>query len=552
MIDVAEVSSSTYSLSTIESLVECNTILLFNSSYLKDIKLSIDNLTVVYDTVVNDSATYIPHIIINREEDELGFYYELSKARKSGIKTGFNEIIYVNRIKSSPLGYTELQTPIGINTNIIIKVNLTTGLGEGGDLNLSFKLDPVTESLYSLKELSGKELYNYTTVGDIKNNSLPKFEPYTNNITCLLQDKNRSIFLNDRVITSDFKLHKLGILIDKEVDPFRNNFQTYKVNRYGTDLAVYAWSKIKVDDRYKIDYCINSLTICNKFNNLLQYVHTKDNDGCCTIPDIEEDGKIAVDIDVLYVTHKYIVCKGVFEDGTSTIKVLNTDAEDPYWVYLSDDFICLSEWDIVPDVIRLTNKKINFSIDSVREVLEKYPDLYTTYLDTKNLSSFYLSRKIGEWYLLQKSINNGTVFVLAGKYSTVYLTDEDLKRLIIVNNNTIIIKNDDYYVMYTGNSKTWYTERYRAFFYDSSMIDYNGIEMANIGDNVNINIADTTYKNYYDKEIIKIIRKTDQICNTVLDRYRRNRYPNIDRIPNIVDACNGIIFYIEDGKINYL
>lgn len=550
--NITGVDSSTYSLSTIESLVECNTILLFNSVYLTDIKLSIDNLAVVYDTIINDTETYIPYLIVNKNSEDSGFYYELSKAVKSGLKSGFNEIIYVNPLKSSPLGYTELQTQIGVSTNIIIKINLTTGIDDGGDLNLSFKLDSVTESLYSSKDLSGKDLNDFTTVSGIKNSPLPKLEPYTNNITSLLEDENRSIFLNDRIITSDFKLHKLGILVGRDVDPFRNNFQTYKVSRYGNDLAIYSWSKTKVNNKYQVDYCINSLTVSNKFNNLLQYVYTKDNDGCCTAPDIIEGDKTAVDIDVLYVTGKYIVCKGIFEDGTSTVRVLNTDTEEPYWVYLSEDFICLSEWDTVPRIIRLKNKKINFSIDSVREVLEKYPDLYTTHLDTKNLSSFYLKRKIGEWYLLQKSINSGTVFVLAGKYSTVYLTDEDLKKLIVINNTTVMINDEDYYIMYTGLGKTWYTERYRAFFYDSSMIDYNGIMMANIGDNVNIEISDTTYKNYYDKEIIKIVRKTDQLSNTILDRYRRNRYPNIDKIPNIIDACNGIIFYIENGKINYL
>lgn len=551
--NIAEVSSSTYSLSTIESLVECNTILLFNSSYLKDVKLSVDNLEVIYNSIINDSSTYIPYLTVEKESSDSGFYYELSNATKSGVKTGFNEIIYVNKGKSVPLGYTELQTQIGVSTNVIIKINLTTDLDKGSDLSVSFKMDSVTESLYSLKKLNGDNLYEYTTVSSINNSPKVKFEPYTNNITCLLQDSNKTIFLNDRIITSDFKLHKLGLLENKEVDPFRNNFQTYKVSRYGTDLAVYAWSKTKVGDKYQIDYCINSLTICNKFNNLLQYVHTKDNDGCCTIPDIIEDGKTAIDIDVLYVTGKYIVCKGIFEDGSSIVKVFNTDSEEPYWVHLPSDFICLSEWDTIPEVIRLVNKKINFSIDSIREVLEKYPDLYTTYLDTRNLSSFYLIRKIGEWYLLQKSINSGTVFVLAGKYSTVYLTNEDLERLIVVNNNTIIIKNDNYYTMYTGQKYTWYTERYRAFFYDSSTVDYNGIDLANIGDNVSSDISDTTYKNYYDKEIIKVIRKTDQISDTILDRYRRNKYPtNLDKIPDIIDSCDGIIFYIEDGKINYL
>ena len=321
---------------------------------------------------------------------------------------------------------------------------------------------------------------------------------------------------------------------------------------YGTDLAVYAWSKTKVDDKYQIDYCINSLTISNYFGNLKQYVYTKDNDGCCTIPDIIEGDKTAVDIDVLYCTNKYFVCKGIFDDGTSVVKVLNTDMESTYWIDLDDDFVCLSEWDAIPEVIRLFHKKINFSIDSTKEVLEKYPDLYSTYLDTRNISSFYLKRKIGDWYLIQKTTNNGSAYILAGKYSTVYMTEEDIKRLIVVNNNTIMLNENSYYVMYSGTSKTWYTERYRANYYDSSFIDYKGIKFADIKDNVSKEVSNETYKNYYDKEYIKIIQKDAKLCDTILDRYRRNSYRSFNRIPNIVDACNGLIFYIEDGKINYL
>lgn len=553
-----DVKSTTYSLSSIDSLLNCNSLVLINSNELVNTRISIDNIVSVYRSIVIDKTVYTPHYKLDKKEEETGFYYELSKAVDFGLRNGFDEIIYVDTKKSTPLGYTELQTQIGVSSNLVIKINLTTGIDNNteNDLDLSFKLDSVTENLYSLKPMTGEGLSDYTATKDIINNTYPQYEPYTNKVSCLLQDNKRSIFLGDRVVVKsddEFKIHKLGILSGREVDPFRNNFQTYKVGRYESDLAIYAWSKTKVNDKYQIDYCINSLTICNKFKNLLQYVHTKDNDGCCTIPDITEGGKTAVDINVLYVTGKYFICEGIFEDGTSVIKVLNTDAEDPFWINTPNDFVCISELETVPEIIKLTNKKINFSIESTKEILEKYPDLYSTYLDTRNLSSFFLKRKIGDWYLIQKNVNNGTtVYILAGKYSTLYLTSEDINRLIVVNNNTVMINNDNYYVMYSGIKKTWYTERYRAAFYDGSLIEYNGIEFANIGNNVKADISDDTYKNYYDKEIIKIIHKSSKISETILDKYRRNRYPENDTIPNIVDACDGIIFYIEDGKINYL
>ena len=552
---IEDVNSSTYSLGSIESIVNCESILVFSSDSM-DTKLSVENVGAMYEKIVSKS-TYIPYLIITKNTSEEYFYYELSKATSSGIKTGFDEIIYLDKTQTNPLGYTELQTKIGKSTNLTIRVNLSTGIQDEtiNDLQISFKLEETKESLNTTKNIIGKELYEYATVNDVKNAEIRKYEPYVNNVNCLVNDKNRSLYLNDRVIVhegDDLKIHKLNILTGKEVDPFRNNFQNYKVGQYGTDLAIYAWNKTKVGDKYQIDYCINSLTISNYFGNLKQYVYTKDNDGCCTIPDILEGTKVAVDVDILYATSKYLVCKGIFEDGTSTIKVLNTDEESTYWVNLPEDFICMSEWEALPEIIRLSHEKINFSTDSVREILEKYPDLYSTYLDTRIIPSFYLRRKIGDWYLIQKTINNGSSYILAGKYSTVYMTEEDLKRLIIVNNNTVIIKEDDYYLLYSGIKKTWYTERYRAMFFDSSFVEYKGILMADIKSGVSTEVSNDTYKNYYDKGYIKIIQKTDQLCDTILDRYRRNRYPDISHIPNIIDACNGIIFYIEDGKINYL
>jgi len=551
---IEKVNSSTYSLGSIEDIKNCKSILIFSSSSIET-KLSVENVSTIYNTIV-DKGTYIPYLIISKNTSENYFYYELSKAIDSGIKNGFDEIIYLDNTQTYPIGYTELQAKIGKSTNVTIRIDLTTGISSDTlDLQVSFKLDSVTDSLSTTKKIAGKELYEYTTVSDVKSADIKTFEPYVNNLCCLLDDKKRSLYLNDRIITyigDDLVVRKLNILRDKDVDPFRNNFQTYKIGMYGTDLAVYAWSKTKVDDKYQIDYCINSLTISNYFGNLKQYVYTKDNDGCCTIPDIIEGNKTAVDIDVLYCTNKYFVCKGIFDDGTSIVKVLNTDMESTYWVDLDDDFVCLSEWDAVPEVIRLFHKKINFSIDSTKEVLEKYPDLYSTYLDTRNTSSFYIKRKIGDWYLIQKTTNNGSAYILAGKYSTVYMTEEDIKRLIVVNNNTIMLNEDSYYVMYSGTSKTWYTERYRANYYDSSFIDYKGIKFADIKDNVGKEVSNETYKNYYDKEYIKIIQKDAKLCDTILDRYRRNSYRSFNRIPNIVDACNGLIFYIEDGKINYL
>lgn len=554
---IEEVNSSTYSLGSIESIVNCESVLVFNSDSM-DTKLSVENVGAMYERIISKS-TYIPYLIITKQSSDDYFYYELSKAVNSGIKAGFDEIIYLDKTQTNPLGYTELQAKIGKSTNITIRVNLSTGIQDEtiNDLQISFKLDETKESLNTTKGVVGKELYEYATVNDVKNKEIKKYEPYINNISCLYDDKYRSLYLNDRVIVHDrdgeLKIHKLNILTGKEVDPFRNNFQYYRVGQYGTDLAVYAWNKTRVGDRYQIDYCINSLTISNYFGNLKQYVYTKDNDGCCTIPDIvDENGNVNIDIDILYTTNKYLICKGTFEDGSSTIKVLNTDEESTYWVNIPEDFVCISEWNSLPEIIRLSHKKINFSIDSVREILEKYPDIYTTYLDTKNISTFYLKRKIGDWYLIQKTINNGSSYILAGKYSTVYLTEEDISRLIIINNNTIIIKEDNYYLLYSGIGKTWHTERYRAVFFDSSFIEYKGINMADIKNSVSVEVSNETYKNYYDKGYIKIIQKSDQLCNTVLDRYRRNKYPDLSHIPNIVDACEGIIFYIEDGKINYL
>lgn len=556
--NISEITTTTNLLGSIDLVLSCNSILVYNSESMP--RISTDNVINLYNDLVSGIVYSNKYIILKRQKDsDIDFKYDYNNSVNQGLTSGFDTIIYLNSTDTGPVGYTELQSPIGKFSNVNISLGLVPSLNsEPSNLNITFTLDEITENLYSLKNfLDEKELNQYTPASRVLKESKLNYKPYVNNLGCLQSDPRRVLYLSDRAICNNLgnlELKKLNILKNKEVDPFRVNFQSYCINQYGSDIAVYAWSKVEKEDGtgYKIDYSINSLTKSNKFGNLQQYVNTKDNDGCCTIPDIIVDQNTAIDINILYVTGRYFVCEGIFEDGTKKLAVLDTDKENPHWLNLPEDFVCFTEWERIPKPIQLKYKKINFSIDSKREILENYPDLYTTYLDTMNSSSFLLKRKIGGWYLIQKSTNNGSIYVLAGKCSTIYLVEDDLEKIIVVNDNTVLLKEDEYYLMYTGNEKTWYTERYRAFFKDSSFINYHGIQFASTGDNSNSELSDTTYKNYYDKEYIKIIPKNEALYNTVLNKYRRNFYPNINKIPDIIGAFRGIIFYIEDGKINYL
>jgi hypothetical protein len=559
--NITEIETTTSLLGSIDLVLSCNSILVYNSESMP--KLSVDNVINVYDNLIKGTVYNNKYMILKRRtEVNIDFKYDYNEAINQGLVSGFDVIIYLNSTNTIPIGFTELQSPVGMFSNVNINLGLVPSLNsEPSNLKITFTLDEITESLYSLKDLTTtrNDLYQYTTANSILDIKDRVYEPYTNNINCLQSDTRRILYLNDRVINNKngvLELRRLNILRDKEVDPFRVNYQTFSINQYGNDIALYAWSKTEKDDEtgYKIDYCINSLTKSNKFGNLQQYVNTKDNDGSCTIPDItNEQNEVANDVNILYVTGKYLVCEGIFNDGTKKLSVLDTDKENPHWLNLPEDFVCFTEWENIPKPIQLKYKKINFSVDSKKEILEKYPDLYSTYLDTMNSSSFSLKRKIGNWYLIQKNTNNGSIYVLAGKSSTIYTVESDLEKIIVVNDNTVLLKENDYYLMYTGNSKTWYTERYRSFFKDSSFINYHGIQFASTGDTSSGELSDTTYKNYYDKEYIKIIPKNESIYNTILNQYRRNYYPlSIDKIPNIIGAFRGIIFYIEDGKINYL
>lgn len=64
--------------------------------------------------------------------------------------------------------------------------------------------------------------------------------------------------------------------------------------------------------------------------------------------------------------------------------------------------------------------------------------------------------------------------------------------------------------------------------------------------------SDNKYLEKFKTKEIEIISNDSQLSETSLNKFRKNYYPICEGIPNIVCACEGLIFYIIDRKLNYL
>lgn len=553
-----DLSYTTYVSSTVDSVINCSKLLLYyySRTEYEDFKISLNNLNSVYNEVLNPEKRHSYLIIQNRSEKELGdstrlsyFKYSLNEARMSGLNTGFNVIIYLDS-NLVPCGFTEFRDIIGVNSNLDISISLNSIVTEKSPITVKFLLDSITDNINLIdKDSIGDRLMDYTSSSTYFNNLNKVCGKYTSSITSL--STNKSIIYQQSQIITEQGIYKLDILRNRDIDPFRVGFNRFHIGRYGEDIALYEW--VKESNRI-IKYCIYSLTKKTKFGDLKQYIHTRSDEGYLLIPIMKRGNEFVLSLDILYASGRFLVCKGTYSNGDTEIRLLNTEVEDPYWVDLDPNFICLTEGTEKSKYIHLDQSKVNSTTDSVLEILEKLPNLYSTFLNTKNLMSFSIKRIIGDWYLLRKNSSAGIVYYLTSNSMSVCFSEEDLENMIIINNNAILLKEEDYYVMYNTLGKSFYTERIRARLKNCFLIkDENGILFAKSDDNSDGDYSDKTYKEYYDKEIIKIIPKSSDLKDTYLNNFRRNSYPwNIEGIPNIIGATNGIIFYINDNKINYL
>ena len=221
---------TTHILSTIKSVTECKRILVYNrNSFINDpnySRLTLYNINEIFNNVLINSSNMSNNgynnncLLINRridDEEDMSnnpFPYVCNNLRTPN---GFNIIIYLSNVDSSPVGYTEFVNTQGRISDLI-------------DIYLKFDINGInleiliSNSLYKIedtltKDFIGTELNKYTSNFVIEsdiNNTL-KDSKYTTHLSSYFNINCKdNIYLNDRFLNSDKKITLL-LLPDSEL-----------------------------------------------------------------------------------------------------------------------------------------------------------------------------------------------------------------------------------------------------------------------------------------------------------------------------------------------
>lgn len=522
---------STYILGTTKNILRCLGILVYNKSQLPPgtDKISLYNIDQVYKKVLQSEK----YVRIERKDSYSTFDY----ISGNGVINGFDTIIYLNNSDNSPTGYTEFLNKQGEGRNVSISLAFNSVISGDLTIDLSNSLTQLKNNSTVNKNFTGKDLFHYPSVYDIKedvDNCLWNSPDYTTNLSSVIKSPNiKNIFLTYGVLRGDSDLIKLDLSKDIIVDPYEFGFTNYQFGYYSGDIVVYLWKDL--------NYTIYSLTKRNRFENPISYI--KSNNGYLTIP--ETEGKKSK---ITLFSGKYIVLEvsSTSENSTELFNFETQERSSVDYRFITDPFDPNNRLIKLPNILNYSN-----IFDYLPEISNIHLDLY----EYSKINSIDITRKLRNWYTIRRPKEGINIY--SGISITVYFSSEEIP--IIINDQTIMIftsaseseGNDliEYYTVYKGNFKTFYSEKARVL-----------LEKGKLSFNKDINVfictggsRDEEYIEYYKSGDIRIINTKDKFNKSYFSKFRRNILPNhTDTIPDIIGAVDGIIFYKNQNYINYI
>ena len=512
----------THVIGTAKPVVESKRIVLYNkyqfASNSAYSRVSVYNLERIYEVVSSSSLS----LTLDKDPEDNKFHYRYSNSHTEG----FNVIIYLSNFDNSPIGYTEFLRTQGKQRNINITIDLQTTVEGGIEVNLRNSLAPLRSSGSIERIFVGDNLWDFTSSNKIKDEikQITPISKYTTHLTAFNRDHStRNVYMSNFLLRQkegDLELNKIGITRFIEADPFVRGFDKYQFSYYGEDLAMYTW---KEDG----EYCIISLTTRNVFGTALYYLRTD------TASRVIPDG-----YNISYFAGHYIVCT----DGT----ILDT---------LNNDSVVVQGRNGYTNMIDPLDPKSNiYEIPPLvyDTVFNYVPELANIYLDLKTYMKTYtlnIERKIGSWFILKRILRGEVLYILVNQYTRIYMTEEDYQNLTIVNDRVFLLEEPDYFLMYLPGPGEYWTERARSTRGGELKLDGSLEVLFCTGEN-----EDELYRSYFNTGKIERIFKVFPVYDSVLNLYRKNYYSLEENvIPNIVGACDGIIFFLtEDKLLRYL
>ena len=480
-----------------------------NSDYSR---ISVYNIDRIYRVVSASSLS----LTLTREP---GGKFEYNYANEH--TEGFNIIIYLSNFDNSPIGYTEFLRTQGKTRNINISIDLETTVEGDIQVNIINSLASLRNSSSLERVFTGDELWEFTSSNKIKSeiNKILPVSRYTTHLTAFNRDRSvRNIYLLNYLVRQkdrDLELSKLDITRNIEADPFALGFTEYQISYYGDELAFYTWNNETGL------YTIISLTERNMFNRPIYYTPT-------------DNAASHVDKEISYFAGHYIVCK----DGT----VLDT---------LSDNAEVMSQergHKIIIDPLDPKSTIYNLPQLTYETVYHYIPEIANIYLDLKTYMRTYglnIVRKIGSWFILKRVLRGETLYLLVNQSTRIYITETDLEGMMIINDRVVMFEESDYYLLYFLDRGEYWTERARATRGGSLVLDSDlEILFCQGGED------DEEYRDYFINNKIGRVFKSFPVEDSILNEYRKNYYNTEEsiKIPEIIGACDGVLFFLTDDK----
>ena len=508
----------THVIGTAKPVLESTRIVLYNkyqfASNSDYSRISVYNIDRIYKIVSSSSLSLTLTRVPNGK-----FEYNYSNQHTEG----FNIIIYLSNFDNTPIGYTEFLRTQGKDRNINISIDLETTIEGDITVNLVNSLAPLRNTSSIERVFTGTELWDYTPSRIIKS-EVKKILPnsrYTTHLTAFTRDRSvRNIYLLNCLVNQEdrrLKLSKLDITRNIEADPFSLGFSNYQISYYGNELAFYTWNREGI-------YCIISLTERNMFNRPIYYTRT--DDASFKLPD-------GYEID--YFAGHFIVCKDgtIFDSLTNNSLVMEQE---------------LGHKNII-DPLDPKSKIYSIPQLTYENVYRVIPEISNIYLDLRNYIRTYglvIHRKIGSWFILERTLRGETLYLLVNQSTRFYLTSTDLSKLIIVNDRVIMFEEDNYYLFYFLDEGEYWTERARATKPGTELSLDETLEVlfCHGGED------DDEYKNYFLTNKIERVFKSYPVYDSILNSFRKNYY-NVEEfstLPNIIGACDGVLFFLTKDK----
>lgn len=482
---------NTYISGTVGDLVRCTKIILFNKKNTTSViingkkvllpRISLVNLKDLWAKLEADEEKR--YIEGNINVDEGAFFFESEDLNSIG---GFYDIIYINSLDNSPVGYTDFFRVQGKSTASELKISLNFLSDIKGDLEINIE-NTVSKYSFTAADFIGEDVWKYTSPKNINSwlESTKKKDLYSTHLSSDKPNYLSNTFVN--------KGHGYGLklLNNIDIDPYDVGFKKFKVGYYKSDIVLYSWVGIK--------YRIISLTTSNNFGNPFEYTIS----GTGYVKPVG----INSDIEISYFSDKYIcLTDNSIYDIEKECLLGNLDL-DYYYVM---DRSGLSQ--------KIT--KIPITADST-DILNYCPEVSTLSLYCPKYLN-QLTEIKGNWYLFR----DGDHFILSGLMSAIKIPSDKINNILLINSRTIWVVEyeDDNIVLYIYNSPG-------QFSIEKSLAD-----------------DEFVWRKNPDKEII--ISTTDEAFSlSKLSEYKRGPIPDSISGLRFIDALDGLVLYTLNNKI---